>query len=366
MIYKKKQLVLAIFVAIVSMACIVNQAETDGKSSEKPLPNEMTEKWKLLQKFTSFKAVPLEVTKTFILNDEQLVNYPASLTTSGDRHIYLSDNNGHKIFNISSDSELPIQFSKERKDSDESLKYPNTIKIYREKIFVSDNDGIKVFNKSGEFEKTLRVYYSINSFTIDSKGDFFINPNFLEPNQENPLIIKLDKNGTRTGEIGQITNSAEYNGLEGNAYVETSDKYIILAYKHLPLVKIFDSENGRLIRKIKVEASIFDELGKLKENKEFVNPRKGINVLPRYVAGLKVLQNKIFLLLHLPHPEIVVLNFQGKEIIRFRAEELRESNYFGFDIRLVGDEYQFIVGAIELSQRPTIIEFNENKKEVLE
>lgn len=355
--YLNKQIFLTVFVIVFSVACITNKAETDDQSLKKPLKNEMTEKWKLQQTVSLDKANPLKVVKSFISENDQSIKYPSSLMATENGQVYILDNNGNSILKVSSDAQVPVQFSNKAKNEDESLKYPNTIKFYQQKIYISDNDGIKVFNDKGEFEKTIRTYFSINDFTIDTKGDFFINPNFLDSNQENPLIIKLNDNGKRIGEIGKIDNFAEYNGLEGKVYLDISNKYIFAAYKHLPLLKIFDIEDGRLIREVKVKATVFEKLGKLKENKEFVNPQKGINILPRYISGLKISQDKIFLLLHLPYPEILELDFQGNEINRLRIDDSRKQNYFGFDVTLVNGVNHFLVGAIESTHRPTLTEF---------
>ena len=355
------KIVLIIFVAVSLQACVGNRAELKSDNAEKPLPNEMNLKRSLLEKFLPPKAVPLKVEKSFTPNSDGVFVYPISLAISEDGQIYVSDNNGQAIHKVPSDLSTAARFSKENVEQDEKkLKYPNTIRFYNNKIFVADNDGIKVFKQNGELEKIIRTYYSINDFSIDSEGSFYVNANFLTASQENSLIIKLDENGTRIGGAGRRSNSAEDNDAEGIAYVEVKEPYIVVAYKHLPLVQIFDIKSRDLIREFEVKHPIFGELKKLKNNKEFANPKTGIFVLPRYFAGVKVFDNKIYLLLHFPYPEIIEVDSQGNELNRYRSEAIAAMNYFGFDVRSVGGARQFIVGVIEPLRAPTIAAFSPN------
>ncbi len=361
MLQQVGKIVLITLIAVVFVSCAGSPTESKGDSLEKPLPNEMSVKRSLLEKFPLTIAVPLKAEKSFISNSDEILVFPISLTVSDDDQIYVSDNNGQAIYKVSSDLETITKVSKEKTEQDEeNLKYPNTIRFYHNKIFVADNDGIKVFKQNGELEKLIRCYYSINDFSIDSEGNFFTNVNFPSGNQENSLVIKLNENGARVSGIGQRPNPSENSNLEGTAYVEVKEQSVIVAYKHFPLVQVYNTNNGDLIREFEIKQPLFDELKKLKDNKEFVHPKAGVVVLPRYFAGVKVLENRIYLLLHLPNPEIVEVDLQGKELNRYRSDAITAMNYFGFDVRLVDHARQFIVGVIEPSRMPTIVAFNQN------
>lgn len=363
MVQQFGKIFLITFFAVSFVACVGNHAEFKSDDSEKPLPNEMNLKRSLLEKFPLSNALPLKVEKSFTPNSDEVLVYPISLAVSEDGQIYVSDNNGQAIYKAPSDLSTIARFSKENAERDEKkLKYPNTIRFYRSQIFVADNDGIKVFKQNGELEKLIRTYYSINDFSIDSEGNFFVNANFLTASQENSLVIKLSENGTRVAGIGRRPNPSENNDVEGQAYIEVKEPNIIVAYKHLPLVQIFDIKSGDLIREFEIKHPIFGELKKLKDNKEFVNPKTSIVVLPKYFAGVKVFEDRIYLLLHFPNPEIVEVDFQGNEINRYRSEAVTAMNYFGFDVHSVGNVRQFIVGVIEPSRAPTIAAFNLNAK----
>lgn len=356
-----REIILTTFIGVVFVGCAENHVVSKNESLEKSLPNEMSAKRSLLEKFPLTNAFPLKAEKSFTSNNNEVLAYPVSLAASENGQIYVSDNNGQAIYKISSDLSTIARISKEKSERDEeNLKYPNTIRFYHNKIFVADNDGIKVFKPNGELEKLIRSYYSTNDFSIDSEGNFFVNAIFLNPNDENSLAIKLNENGTRVGGIGQRLNPSENNDVEGKAYVEVKEQSLIVAYRHFPLIQIYDIKSGDLIRESEVKHPIFDELKNLKNNKEFVNPRTGVVVLPRYFAGVKVFENRIYLLLHLPNPEIVEIDFQGKELNRYRSDAITAMNYFGFDVRSVGDARQFIVGVIEPSQASTVVAFNQN------
>lgn len=357
------KIILISFTVCAFFGCAGDSAASKSDSEKKPAPNDMTIKRSLLEKIPPPNALLLETEKSFTPSDDKIFSYPVSLAASGDGRIYVSDNNSQAIYEVSSDLSAATRFSKEKTEKEEEkLKYPNSIRFYRDKVFIADNEGIKVFKQNGEFEKLIRSFYSINDFTIDSEGNFLINANFLNPGQGNSLIYKLSESGARLSGIGKIPNPEENNGIEGKAFVETDGQNIVVAYQHLPLVQIYDTKSGDLIREFELKHPIFDDLKKLKNDKEFVNPRSGVVVLPRYVAGVKVSGGKLYLLLYLPNPEIVEVDFQGTESNRYRSNNISAINYFSFDVRFVGDARQFVVGVIEPSLAPTITVFNQNTK----
>jgi hypothetical protein len=290
-----------------------------------------------------------------------LMEYPVSLASSEDGNIYISDNNGQALYHALPD----LATLKKLPTSGENgqLQYPNTVQTWRKEILVSDNDGIKVFGRNGSFRKLLRTYYAAFHFTVDADGKIYANPTFLTPKESDPLIVKLDEKGTRVAGFGKRLNRTEHNNLEDEAYLCELHGNLVVAFKHQPLVQIYSSQEGKLLREFNVSHPVFGELKKLGEDKEFVNPKKGVIMLPRYMGGVKAINDKIYVLLHLPRLEIVEFDFQGKETDRYRApEELSAANYFGFDVRLAGDSRQFVVGVIDPIHVPALITLRPNVK----
>lgn len=339
-------------------ACVRNSAETKAKADPfKPPPIELTVKQNLLRKHTALSAISLAVIKQ-TNSKENPLNYPVSLTSSGDGGFYISDNNGHAVFYISPDLASVNKFSD--RNGEKQLQYPNTIQMQQDKIFVSDNDGIKVFARDGLLQKTLRPFYASFHFTVDSTENIFLNPILLKPIESDPLIVKLDKKGSRIGGFGRRLNRSDHNNLEDEVYLcEVSGK-VIAAFKHRPLIQIYDGNKGEMLREFSATHPIFDELKKLEEDKNFINPKEGVLMLPRYIGGVRATPDRIYVLLYLPQPEILEYNFQGQEIARYRATEQNTAvDYFGFDVRLAGNKHQFTIGSIDTQHLPTLALFSD-------
>jgi len=347
--------------ALISGACSQSASTSGGVTdAAKPLPNEMYIKQRMLEAHSPPDAAVLTTVKQ-MRGTEGLMEYPVSLASSDDGNIYISDNNGQALYHAPPD----LVTLKKLLTSGENgqLQYPNTVQIWRNEILVSDNDGIKVFGRNGSFRKLLRTFYATFHFTVDTHRNIYANPTFLMPKESDPLIVKLDEKGMRVAGFGKRLNRKEHNYLEDEAYLCELNGNLVAAFKHQPLVQIYSSEEGKLLREFNVSHPVFGDLKRLEEDKEFVNPKEGVIMLPRYMGGVKAISDKIYVLLYLPRPEIVEFDFQGKETGRYRAqEELSAANYFGFDVRLAGDSRQFVVGVIDPLHMPALITLRPNVK----
>ncbi len=336
------------------VVCCSDKPDAMVKVPQKILPNEMTVKERLLENLTVYKAKELEAKNICNLSDNYQTSFPSSLVLDDKGQVYVSDNSGQAILKIDS------QLKKVNLVTNQNLKYPNTIKLNGSKIFVTDNDGIKVFEETGNLLETVKTFFSVNSFSINSSNDFFVNPNFLENNQSNPIVIKLDKTGKRFDEFGQLQSPEIFNGTERKVLVETYKNMCVLAYKYRSLIEIYDSNTNKLVRSFQPTHPIFEELEKLKNDKTFTNPQDGIVVLPTYISGLKLLKDKLYVLVSVPNPEIIEFNLNGTELKRLRSNTVKANGYFGFDAYLVGDVPQFIVGMMNSYRKPTVTSFTQN------
>lgn len=334
-------------------ACTRNSAKTKGENDLfKSVPVETSIKQSLLSKYPAPDAISLTVTKQ-TQSKAKTLDYPVSFASSDDGGFYISDNNGHAVFYVSSDLASVKKFSD--KNGEKQLQYPNTIQMQQDKIFVSDNDGIKVFARDQSLQKTLRPFYASFHFAVDASENIFLNPILLKPKESDPLIVKLDKQGSRIGGFGKRLNRTEHNNLEDEAYLCEVNGKVITAFKHRPLIQIYDANKGELLREFSATHPIFEELKKLEEDRNFVNPREGVLMLPRYIGGVRATSDRIYVLLYLPQPEILEYNFQGREIARYRATEQRTVvDYFGFDVRVINNKHQFTVGSIDTQHLPTL------------
>lgn len=272
--------------------------------------------------------------------------FPAALGISNDGGVYISDNNAHVIHYWPPDSgsitTLPIR-------GQGRLVWPNWIEVWDDSILVTDNEGIKLFNTSGTFRLLSRIYYQIDHLTRTHHGAIYVNPSFKRGGSAKPLIVELDGAGKRVRGFGARFGSRSDGGLSDRVYLCATNEYVVAAYRHRPLVRIFDL-TGKLEREFNVDHPAFVGLAALAEDRKFVHPEPGVYRLPKYIAGARAIDDRLLLLLDLPAPEIAELDFEGHEIRRYRVEALGSvATYQDFKARRAGDTSRFwmIVGDVD-------------------
>jgi len=133
---------------------------------------------------------------------------------------------------------------------------------------------------------------------------------------------------------------------------------IFAAFKHHPTVEIYDLEFGRLIQRLTIAHPVFRDLQQelTTANGSEGQPHDRV-FLPRFLAGIRVVDNRIFLCLHLPEPEIWELDRQGTPLAEFRIIGLAPAvDVFGFDVRLDNGSLLFAVGTIDQQWNATVSE----------
>ena len=356
-----KKYIIIIFLTLFIISCVSNQTEQRESHSSEKISSLVNKKWQLWQKAIPDDATPLTLASKFDPENGRLFTYPSSFLISKDNYVYVVDNNGHSIYRITPDLKSTELFVNGNKDELNKIQYPDIIREFNDQLFVNDEEGIKIFSKNGELRKTIRIYFAVNDYIINDKGEFIINPNFLNPKEQVPLLIKLNENGKKIGSIGKQKFPQELAGLEDEVHLEKNGETIIAAHKRLPLIEVFNGDSGQTLKEFEAKSIISNELDKLKQDKEFINPEEGRYKLPTYIGGVKYFQNQTFVLLHLPYPEIVEFNSSGEKVKSYRFNDLRVIDYFGFDMRLVNNARQFIIGVFDTSRKPIILVLNERK-----
>jgi hypothetical protein len=272
---------------------------------------------------------------------------PAGITYSDSGDLYVSDNNAHTVHlwqsHSAASSELRAGVEAAR------LKFPNPIQVRGDKLFVADNDGIKVLSLDGRFERLLRTYFAIQDFSLTDKGTIVASVLVRNPGAQDPLLVEMDQTGRVIRRIGARHASSGGDDHENQAFVAVSGSRLVVAYKYRPFVEVYDLNSGELVRGFEVNHPVFEAL------KNLPKPAAGTVVTaaeqklePRYVAGVKTLGDRIFLCLHLPTPEVLEVNGEGKLLVAFRADGLPTAiHVFGFDARLSGGELKFAIGVVD-------------------
>lgn len=280
---------------------------------------------------------PLNITREIEPKDNTFI-YPVSLAVSKAEGVYISDNNAqvtvHSPLNSDLLRRLPSQGGNGR------LLWPNSIEIWQHQVAVADNDGIKFFGPDGSFKKLLRIYYQVNHFAIRADGAIYVNPFFRNENLSTPLIVELNKDGTRVRGFGVRQSRPGVLEFWDEAYLCNSGRYLVAVFRHEPTVQIYNS-TGSLIRQFDVAHLLFANLIPLSEDHNFTHPEPSKFRLPTFIAGARVINQRLIVLLDLPQPEVVECDLEGREITRYRADMPSPCKaYRGFDVQLIGNPYR--------------------------
>lgn len=337
----------ALILLIAACACLACSGKLEAPPTALATPaaasGDFAAKVAALKDLTLTNAVTLRTEHTVRKGDGADFVFPSSLLVDRDGEVLIADNNGHAIYRwsnghpkttalVSSTSEYPLQF-------------PTTIQEVGGKIYVADNDGIKVFKKNGRFESLLRTYYALFDFVLSDDRSIYANPEFRNLKDSDPLIVKLSPNGQRVSGFGRRLNHPKFKGFDDRAFLARSGKLLFAAFRHRPQVAVFDLSQEQLVREFPVSHSAFESLAKLAQDEKITNPTPAQVVLPRYIAAVTVLADSVFVLLHLPHVEIVEFSLDGAEKRRYRSAEITEArDYFGLAVRRESDSVKFFVG----------------------
>ena len=288
--------------------------------------------------------------------------FPAGISYSDTGTIYISDNNGHRIHYWLVDSSTTTAFLPETENG--KLKFPNSIQCADGKIFISDNDGIKVFSPEGHLQRLIRPYFGIFSFTKTAHDTIFANILIRNAEADDPLIVELDQRGKEIRRFGLRQNVAGHHGLEDQAFLTVSGNLLFAAFKYRPTVEIYDVEAGTRVGSFDINHPVLRSLAtELERQRVPEKPAEGRVFVPRYLAGIRALGNRIFLCLSLPEPEIWEVDHKGNRLGEFYVSGLPPAvDIFGFDVRSVKDKLLFSVGTIDQGWHATVFETYVNPK----
>ena len=339
-------------------ACTTKPVTTAGASAPPaPLPREFRVKEQAIAELAAPSGISLTPTRLIKKGEGGNFIYPSSITSIETGTLYIADNNGHTIQYCPDKALSTTPFP-----ASGNLRFPTTIRAWREHLFVADDEGIKVFTLDGKFERVLRTFYAIFNFTIADDGSIYANVSYRAPKDTDPLILKLDQDGKRVSGFGSRLNHLQFKGLDDNAYLLCSGQLLFAAFKHRPIVQVYDLKEQRLLREIVITHPIFAKLEDLAKDQTYTNPSSSRTALPRFTAGIIAIGNRLFVLLHLPYIEIVEVDFEGHERNRFHSiETTRVLDYFGFAARTSNSNNNLfdlgIAGVVNQADSPFLVEF---------
>lgn len=353
-----KLITICFFIVLAYGPCALRREEALTKTGTPNIFPELSVKQRLQESIKRDEEKSLlEVTPFRMLNNRQGgFVFPASLCYSNSGGLYISDNNGQKIQYWPTDSSTARVLPTEPATGE--LKFPNTVQWSSGRILVSDNDGIKMFSAEGHLERLIRSYFGISSFTLTDKGTIFANTLIRSADNGDPLIVEIEQGGKQVRGFGTRRNVAGHNGAEDIAFLALSKTLLFAAFKHRPTIEVYDTDSGKLVQMVTIDHPVFGALqNELTSETLSQGQQPGRVFLPRYLAGIRVVDNRVFLCLHLPEPEIWELDQKGKRLAEFRISGLPSAvDFFGFDVRLDKGNLLFAVGTIDQRWNATISE----------
>jgi hypothetical protein len=206
-----------------------------------------------------------------------------------------------------------------------------------------------VFSPDGQFERLIRSYLGISSFTITTKETILANALIRRPDNDDPLIVEIEQGGKQIRGFGTRRNVAGHNGAEDVAFLTMSKTLLFAAFKHHPTVEIYDIDSGKLVQTLTIDHPVFRALQNELSNEGLPGEQQqGRIFIPRYLAGIRSVDSRVFVCLHLPEPEVWELDQQGNRLAEFRISGLPPAvDLFGFDVRVDKGTLLFAVGIID-------------------
>lgn len=280
---------------------------------------------------------------------------PSAIAYSEAGDLYVVDNNGQVIHRWKAGSNQVEVFLTQKAGA---FNFPYAIQYANNKLYVSDNDGIKVFSADGQFEKLIRTYFGIFSFTITARETILVNALVRNADSSDPLIVELDRDGKLIRGFGSRQNVQGQNGLEDRAFLSLSNGQLFVAFKYRPVMEIYDIASGKLNRTIDIIHPVFRGLEKAMHEAEANRrnlPEQALS--PKYLAGMRSLRDRVFLCLYLPKPEIWELNEDGQRVRQFEvSSDSAALDIFGFDVRSMGSSVTLSLGLTDLDLSPSVLE----------
>lgn len=169
------------------------------------------------------------------------------------------------------------------------------------------------------------------------------------------LLVKLGLDGAFHGGLGRRSGEPNARGHDNDAFLDASSDAVYVAFERRPILNYYDRSSGRLVRSVTVRHPIFGDLEK--RTKPFENPRPNTYFSPRYTAGVKRVGKRVYVLLGLPHVEIIGFDNDGHEVVRCRTAALPFdiSVFGGWDIREQQGRLEFAISAMKDAESTPVL-----------
>lgn len=355
----RKSIPTAMCLFILVLSLLVSGCARGHESAQKSLSvafPEFTAKQRL-QEQTEDPSVVLSIVRQIKNRTDVGMVVPSAIAYSESGDLYVLDNNGQVVHRWKVGSDQAEVFLTQKAGT---FNFPFAMEYADNKIYVSDNDGIKVFSADGQFEKLIRTYFGIFSFAVTPRGTILVNALVRNADSSDPLIVELDPTGKLIRGFGSRQNVEGHDGLEDRAFLAISNGTLFVAFKYRPTVEVYDIASGKLNRTVDIAHPVFRGLERamLEAEASRINS-PGQSLTPKYLAGIRTLGTRVFLCLYLPTPEIWELDESGRRVSQFEISSGSPAlDIFGFDVRSTGSSVTLSLGTTNSDLSPGVFEVN--------
>lgn len=294
----------------------------------------------------------LELLNVFPTKEDEMkthyFQYPVDLEMINNKFIFVTDTYLHQILKFDGNGKYVGTIGK-RGEGPGEFSFPNKIRSSKdESLFILEGGkpNIQIIDKDGNYIRSFKVFHHMNDFIL--RNNFIYSNCFYPDEEENPLIVRFDVYGKMIDSFGKRIDKKGHLSRDSSIFLSQSENEIIAVFEHYPLVRRYTSE-GILLKEFRINIDIFNELEKYNYKKEYTNPTPNVINLPRLTAGVKAIDNRIFILAHLPRLEIIEMDIDGNIKDYYYSTELKNVvNLSGFGVEIIkedklGDKLLFAV-----------------------
>jgi hypothetical protein len=328
-----KKLVSAIMLAWPVMA-LVSAFVTPVTPGPQTEPYELSLKKKLLKNHPiQPEWTRLKIKHEFPSDDDERKGHyltnPSDIVLLDDGSIIAIENLHSFIMKLSAQGNYMATFGKRGQGPGDFMHPWNGDVSEDGELFILDSHRMSVMSKEGRFLRGFKILFSFYDFIV-FKDNIWANCTYPDENK-NPLIIRIDQNGKLLDTFGDRLDIPGHFSFDSEAFLGKLESGIIAAFHRYPIVRIY-SFQGELLREIRIDLKILKDLEKLNTDKAYNNRKPENNPfprLPRIIAGVTSIKNRIFVLLHLPRIEILELDTAGNIVEHYYCPDKTDMINYG-------------------------------------
>jgi len=233
-------------------------------------------------------------------------SYMSSLGVGPGGWPVVSDNNANKLYTVDFERKevRPLTLH-----SLNPLQWPGRTRYDSGFLYVSDQTAIRRFRGEDE-DAAIRSFYEVSDVAMDDRGGLFILPGFRAPRIGDPLVVQLASSGRKIAQYGQALLRPGFEALTSLGFIECGSGRVFVTLRHFPQLQIVN-RTSLTTKTVAIGHPAFGALASLDGRPEFRAPRPEAVRLSRYVSGLAVHRDRVFVLLDLPYVDIHEYNIEG-------------------------------------------------------